>query len=211
MNAPLVLPHAVPLFPLPNVVLFPGQALPLHIFEERYKRMTRQVLETDHRLLGMVLYKPGWERQKEFPPVYRVGCVGRVGEVEHLPDGRFNLILQGLARVEVQSYEQRTPFRMATVTALHSTAAVDADFDDQLAKLAIAIQRVLPLVSRGLTWERVQPILEQLPDAGAVTDFVGAYLPVDVHLRQNLLETLDVEQRLRRILDLLSGLLSVLN
>lgn len=211
MDASIQLPGAVPLFPLPNVVLFPGQALPLHIFEERYKLMTRHVLESEERLLGMALYQEGWEKAMEFPPVYDVACVGRVGEVERLPDGRFNLILHGLVRAEVQAYEQRSPFRIADIKPLYSTAPADADFEEPLTRLAVAIERVLPLVSRGLTWQQIQPVLAQLPDAGAVSDFVGAYLPVDVHVRQELLETLDVELRLNRILELLQGLLSVLN
>ena len=199
------------MFPLPNVVLFPGQAIPLHIFEERYKEMVRGVLASDHRLLGMALYKKGWEKATEFPPTYATACVGRVGEVETLPDGRYNLILHGLVRVEVQTYEQRTPFRIAQVKPLHSATSATADFDALLETLAVSIRRVLPIVSRDLTWEQVQPILAQLPGPSAVADFVAAYLPVDVHIRQTLLDTLDVELRLQRILKELAGLLSVLN
>lgn len=211
MDTPIDLPDAVPLFPLPNVVLFPGQALPLHIFEDRYKLMTQHVLATEHRLLGMGLYKRGWEKVKEFPPVYDVACIGRVGEVQMLSDGRYNLILHGLMRAEVHAYHQRTPFRIAAVKLLHSTASAETEFEEQLTRLAVAIQRVLPIVSRGLTWEQIQPVLAQLPGPGAITDFVGAHLPVDVHARQKLLETLDVEERLDRVLDQLMGLLSVLN
>ena len=199
------------MFPLPNVVLFPGQALPLHIFEDRYKTMMHEVLASEDRFLGMELYKKGWEKAGDFPDTYSTACIGRLGEVQELPDGRYNMILHGLARVEVRGYEQQEPFRVAEIRALHSTAPADASFDELLSMLAASVQRVLPVVSRNLTWEQVQPILEQLPGPSAVADFVGAYLPVDVHQRQELLETLDVELRLRRILNLLAGLLSVLN
>lgn len=211
MAQPFQFPSAVPMFPLPNVVLFPGQALPLHVFEDRYKLMLRHVLASEHRLLGMELYKKGWEKTKEFPPTYPTACVGRVGELEELSDGRFNLILHGLVRVEVQDYDQRTPFRIAQVKLLTSAASADTEFDALLEALAVSIRRVLPIVSRDLTWEQVQPILSQLPGPSAVADFVAAYLPVDVHIRQELLETLEVEMRLRRILEVLAGLLSVLN
>jgi len=211
MDTPLHLPTPVAMFPLPNVVLFPGQTLPLHIFEERYKAMMQYVLETEERLLGMQLYKKGWEKTKDFPPTYEVACVGRVGEVQPFPDGRYNLVLYGLARVEVVDYPQRAPFRLAEVKALHSTSPANADYEELLMLLAVSIQKVLPLVARGLTWEQVRGMLEQLPGPAAVSDFVAAYLPVDPHVRQELLETLDVELRLRRVLDILAGLLSVLN
>lgn len=211
MPTPIELPREVAMFPLPNVVLFPGQALPLHIFEERYKAMMRYVLGTEARLLGMQLYKDGWDQAGDFPPTYDIACVGRVGEIERLPEGRYNIILHGLVRVETEEYTKREPFRIARIAPLFSQQPADASYDELLAQLAVGIQRVLPVVSRGLTWEQVRPILEQLPGPGAVADFVAAYLPVDVHQRQELLETLDVEQRLRRILNLLGGLLSVLN
>ena len=211
MGPSLEVPDTAPLFPLPNVVLFPGQAIPLHIFEERYQAMMRHVLSTDDRWLGMALLKKGWETDRSFPPAYDTACLGRVGEVQELPGGRCNIILHGLARVQVEDYTQRTPFRIARIAALSSTAPANADFEELLSSLAVAIQRVLPLVSRNLTWEEVQNMLSQLSGPDAVADFVAAYLPVDVHVRQELLETLDVELRLQGVLDVLTGLLGVLN
>src|SRR5579862_5209492 len=92
---------AVPLFPLPNVVLFPRAVLPLHIFEERYKAMTVHALGGD-RLIGMALLKSGWEKsyygRAAIEPVV---CVGRILSHERLPDGCYNFLLQGVARAKV--------------------------------------------------------------------------------------------------------------
>ena len=83
-----MLPATIPLFPLPNVVLFPNVFLPLHIFEPRYRQMVHQALAAD-RMIGMVLLKPGYEGQYEqTPPIYDVGCAGTITHVERLPDGR---------------------------------------------------------------------------------------------------------------------------
>ena len=71
-----MLPSSIPLFPLPNVVLFPNVFLPLHIFEPRYRKMIADALEGD-RIIGMVLLRPGYEAEYEGrPPIYQVGCAG---------------------------------------------------------------------------------------------------------------------------------------
>src|SRR3977135_4083932 len=91
----------LPLFPLPNVVLFPNVFLPLHIFEPRYREMVADALTSD-RMIGMVLLRPGWEGDYEGrPPVYPVACSGVITHVERLPDGRYNIVLRGLERVRI--------------------------------------------------------------------------------------------------------------
>ncbi len=97
----MLLPATIPIFPLPNVVLFPGVFLPLHIFEPRYREMVADALKGE-RLIGMTLLKPGWESNYEGrPPVYPVGCAGLVSHVDKLADGRYNIVLHGLEKFRV--------------------------------------------------------------------------------------------------------------
>ena len=93
-----------------GAVLFPGLHLPLHIFEPRYSAMVQEVLARD-RQIGMIQPRvlPG-EENREPPALYDVGCVGRIVDVEALDEGRFNLVLEGVAR-----------FRVRQVTELHLT------------------------------------------------------------------------------------------
>ena len=78
----------LPLFPLPNVVLFPNVFLPLHVFEPRYKEMVAHALASD-RMIGMALLRPGWERDYEGrPAVFAIGCSGVITHSERMPDGR---------------------------------------------------------------------------------------------------------------------------
>ena len=80
-----MLPPTIPLFPLPNVVLFPSVFLPLHIFEPRYREMVGDALTGD-RIIGMVLLRPGWEADYEGrPPIYPVGCAGLITLSERTP------------------------------------------------------------------------------------------------------------------------------
>src|SRR3982750_117508 len=90
--------EAVPLFPLPNLVLFPRAVQFLHIFEDRYKAMTDDVLTGDRRI-ALALLRPGWEKSYySRPAIEPVVCVGRILSAERLPDGKYNFLLQGEAR-----------------------------------------------------------------------------------------------------------------
>src|SRR5467141_1471164 len=105
----------LPLFPLPNVVLFPNVFLPLHIFEPRYREMVADAVASD-RMIGMVLLRPGWERDYEGrPPVYPIGCAGVITHAERLPDGRFNIVLRGMEKFRIDSEETGQLYRVANV------------------------------------------------------------------------------------------------
>ena len=106
---------ALPLFPLPNVVLFPNVFLPLHIFEPRYRAMVADALEGD-RLIGMVLLRPGWEGDYEGrPPVFPTGCAGLITHHERLPDGRYNIVLRGLEKFRILDEDASRSYRIARV------------------------------------------------------------------------------------------------
>ena len=112
------LPAEIPLFPLPETTLFPGVARPFVIFEPRYREMIADALKGD-RIIGMVRLRPGFEKDYEGrPPVYVVGCAGRIEKHEQLPDGRYIILLQGLTPFRVLSEDQRKPYRLARVEAV---------------------------------------------------------------------------------------------
>jgi Lon protease-like protein len=95
-------PDVIPIFPLPHVVLLPGEVLPLHIFEPRYTDLVRDAIAS-HRVIGMVEYQPGFsESESTLPPVREVGCVGFIAQHEELPDGRYMLWLIGLERFRIE-------------------------------------------------------------------------------------------------------------
>src|SRR5260370_2709454 len=98
-------------------VLFPNVFLPLHIFEPRYREMVADALASD-RLIGVVLLRPGWERDYEGrPPVYPIGCSGVITHVERLPDGRYNIVLRGIERVRIVTDDRERSHRRAAVEA----------------------------------------------------------------------------------------------
>jgi uncharacterized protein len=110
-----MLPPTIPIFPLPNVVLFPNVFLPLHIFEPRYREMVDEALKGD-RIIGMVLLRPGWQGNYEGrPPVYPIGCAGVITHAERLPDGRFNIVLKGMEKFRIRGEDTGRPYRVAHV------------------------------------------------------------------------------------------------
>src|SRR5438067_904701 len=119
----------LPLFPLPNVVLFPNVFLPLHIFEPRYREMVGDALESD-RMIGMVLLRPGWNRDYEgHPPVYPIGCSGVITHVERQADGRYNIVLRGVERFRIVDEDYGRSYRRATVMPLPEAALAPTDRD----------------------------------------------------------------------------------
>src|ERR1700739_321243 len=109
------LPTIIPIFPLPNLVLFPGVTVPLHIFEPRYREMVADVAQT-HGTIGMIMLKGDWEREYyAYPDIFTIGCAGRISSLEKLPDGRFNLSLAGISAFRGTRETHPHPYRQAEV------------------------------------------------------------------------------------------------
>ena len=117
------LPDTIPIFPLEDVMLFPEMSVPLHIFEPRYKAMIADALK-GNRIIGMVLLRPGYEKDYErSPSVFPVGCAGVINEVEQLPNGEYNIVLGALTKYRITREEASRPYRIAHVTAIEDTVA----------------------------------------------------------------------------------------
>ena len=194
-----MLPPTLPLFPLPNVVLFPGVYLPLHIFEPRYRAMTADALAGD-RVIGMVLLKPGYEEDYEGrPPVYEVGCAGLVTHAEPLPDGRYNIVLQGMQRFRIRDEDHSRDYRVAAIDALDSGAMDPADVAT-VRMLRDRLERLLsPLVESAGGELNVPPAMS---DADVV-HALAQYLDLEAIEKQALLESPTLVQRAAALVDLL--------
>jgi Lon protease-like protein len=124
--AQTTLPETIPIFPLEDVMLFPEMSVPLHIFEPRYKAMIADALKGD-RIIGMVLLRPGYEKDYErSPSVFTIGCAGVINEVEQLPNGEYNIVLGALTKYRITREEASRPYRIAHVTPI-ADVVTDAD------------------------------------------------------------------------------------
>ncbi|MGO9450571.1 MAG: LON peptidase substrate-binding domain-containing protein [Candidatus Binataceae bacterium] len=109
------LPRIIPLFPLPNLVLFPGIKLPLRIFEPRYRDMIAEVAASQG-IIGMILLKGEWrDDYHAFPDIFEVGCAGRVQDLVRIPNGEYTLVLDGLSEFRVRREIRERSYRQAEV------------------------------------------------------------------------------------------------
>jgi Lon protease-like protein len=117
----------VPVFPLPNVVLFPHAFVPLHVFESRYRTMVRDAIAGE-RLIALALLQPGWESDYDGSPAYHdLGCLARLEEVEWLPDGCYDLRILGLSRVRLGAVAREYPYRAVRVELLPEAPYTEDD------------------------------------------------------------------------------------
>ena len=193
-----MLPSTIPLFPLPNAVLFPNVFMPLHIFEARYRAMVADALAGD-RIIGMVLLKAGFEADYVGrPPIYPIGCAGLVTHSEPLADGRFNIVLKGIEKFRVIGEDTTRPYRLAEIEALPEV--IDEAQRLQLHQLR---QRLEALLIAAVEREGSEP---RFPPAVADEDLVNAlaqYVFLEPIERQALLEREGVVARCRGLIELL--------
>ena len=193
----MMLPSTIPIFPLPNVVLFPSVFLPLHIFEPRYRRMLADALSGD-RIIGMVLLRDGEGPGDEPPPVYDVGCAGLVSHAERLPDGRSNIILRGIERFRIVGEVGGRAYRRAEVAPLPET---DSErIRDELRRLRTRLDPLLAGQFDDAGWRRMVPA--DMGD-GALVNTLAQYLDLEPIERQALLEQDDIAGRSRALIDLI--------
>ena len=189
----------LPLFPL-NSVLFPGATLPLHIFEERYKKMVNLCLESNSPF-GVLLIRSGSEVDEAAEP-FEIGTTARIVRVQHLDAGRMNLICLGEQRFRLSRQVSETPYLVAEVEPLQSIDGEGQeakDVADTVAALFAEYHRLYLAVSN--QWTR------QIGMPGApseLADFVASRMAVDPWSKQRLLEELSVRRRLEMEMETLS-------
>jgi len=183
----------VPLFPLPNVVLFPRAVLPLHIFEERYKTMTRHALEGD-RQIAMALLRPGWEKcYHGRPAIEPVVCVGSILSAEELPDGKFNFLLQGTMRGRVVAEVGNESYRLARVRPIEEVPATPEVMKarrQQLIDLFTSQPVAATVMARQFTKILATPL-----STADIADLAAFTFIEDAAVKQSLLADADVARR----------------
>ena len=187
----------LPLFPLPDVVLFPQEVLPLHIFEPRYRMLLRTVMAEDRRF-GVVRWDPQQQRMAE------VGCCAEILHCQSQEDDRSNIVTMGQQRFRVLDIVRETPYRVGLVSWIEDGTPTDDSHLDQLAaEVQEALRDVVELTGKLIGKPASLPA--DLPDLPRELSFwIGAHLggPVADH-QQALLELTDTAARLRQEYELL--------
>jgi Lon protease-like protein len=187
----------VPIFPLPDVTFFPHTLLPLHVFEARYRAMVMDALARDRRLC-VVKLRSGYEATYAGkPPVDAVGGVGEIVSWERLANGRYNILLRGDARVRIdRELPTDTLYRVVAATVLRDDSP-RGDVGGSLARIRTACASLLAALERPA--DLLDTALAEGQPSGVVADRIAAAVIPDPALRQELLETLDVDTRTERV------------
>ncbi len=200
MSHSVKLPPAVPVMPLPGVLLFPNALFPLHIFEKRFREMLDHALRAD-RMFCVALVRPErhhWRTSADFFPISTVGliraCIGR-------DDGTSDLILQGIERVKFIGFDQEAPYPIARIEALKTRTKLTVETDALAAKV-LEFYAQLKNSGRELP-EKVDRYLSEMSDPETLADLMAATFISDSERRQQLLEELDLNRRLRLLIQYL--------
>ena len=190
----------LPMFPLPGFTLFPGTRVPLHVFEPRYRQLVADLLR-GNRLLALPQLKPGYEpAYYGRPDVFPICGAAKIVEHAELPDGRYNILVQGFARVRLVEEPPSSVllYRVARAASLaEATTAsplVTSALRDELQSLCGRLERDLP------AFATIQSIFREAETPGAIADRVASALIADPTERQALLEELDPSARLERLI-----------
>jgi uncharacterized protein len=189
----------IPLFPLPNLVLFPDTDVPMHIFEPRYRQMIADLADGE-RIIGMMLLKGNWESDYYAnPDIYAVGCAGRIERLVRMPDGRYNLILKGQSEFRVTREIRERPYRQAEVQWCGVAPETLAMSDEVMAHLRELLTSYLGEPAK----EAWRAVVEERGLRGAqLINFLCFHLDLSPLEKQTLLEALD--QRATCLLDVLT-------
>jgi Lon protease-like protein len=190
----------LPMFPLPGVVLFPHALLPLHIFEERYKKMARDLLSS-HRHLAMALLEGSAEPAalSERPAVRPIMGVGEIVMAHELPDGRFNIVVRGRARVELQrELVTEEPYRVIVAKVRSDLPVANpAELSDADQSLRALVGRLAESIPDG--GELLRQVVASQATPEELADVLAAALVADARKRQRLLESRDLLKRIERV------------
>lgn len=181
------------IFPLPGAILFPALQLPLHVFEPRYRELVGSALAKD-RLIGII--QP--QRNSEGSPLYEIGCVGRIGDVEALEDGRYNIVLEGVSRFKlVRELDVTTAFRQIEAELIEDSK------DEVLASVERAgfefeAKRFAAMQGYSVDWDSV----ERLDDETLING-VAQIAPFDSAAKQALIEAKTLSERCELMIQLM--------
>ena len=179
------------IFPLPGALLFPGMQLPLHLFEPRYRAMISDAMARDRRI-GMI------QPRGDDGELYQIGCVGKIAEVEALDDGRYNVVLEGIALFRiVRELDVSTAFRQVEAELLPLIE------DDTLSlgrrsSLELESRRFADMQGYAVDWDAVGRL-----DDESLVNGIAQIAPFDAAAKQALLEAPDIEARAELIIQLM--------
>ncbi|MDB5290290.1 MAG: lon2, partial [Phycisphaerales bacterium] len=202
-----VLPNVLPILPIRNIVVFPGTVMPLNVGRQKSKALLDEVMPGD-KLIGVVTQKNADVEDPGYPDLNTVGVAAVILKLFKLPDGNQSIIVHGLARFRLLSIERTEPFAVGKIEVLEDHYTPGPELDALVASVRQQANRVIELSPN--TPDEAAQVLNSITNPSALADFLAANLQADTAEKQQMLEELDVEKRLRMIAARLATQLDVL-
>jgi len=203
----LTIPEVLPVLPLKDTVVYPLSLQPLGVGQERSKRLIDDVMRGD-RLVVLVAQKSADMDQAGPDDIFKIGTVARVGRMFRMPDDTIQIAVQGLERVEISEFTQEKPYLMAHVTLKPDTQEEDNETEAIKRNVISYFQRMVALVQT--MPENITTVALNLEEARQVVYVIAPFVPMELELRQRLLELDSVREKLLQLSSHLTHELEIL-
>ncbi|HEY0478997.1 MAG TPA: endopeptidase La [Kofleriaceae bacterium] len=205
---PVEIPDTLPILPLRNSVLFPGAIIPIDVGRRKSVRLVEDAIAKERPVIGILTQKDARTEDPGSGDLYMVGCAARILKVIKLAKDNFSVILQGVSRFEVATFDGAEPFLAAKVRSVPDPTSSDVELDALVMNLKDIAKRVVKLMPE--LPKEAGALVDSVTEAGHLADLITSHLELEVGEKQDVLETFDLKTRTRKVLQFLSRQLEVL-
>ncbi len=207
-EAPVEIPDSLPILPLRNSVLFPNSIIPIDVGRRKSVRLVEDAIAKERPVIGILTQRDARTEDPASGDLYLVGCAARILKVIKLAKDNFSVILQGVSRFEVTSFEGNEPFLSARIRSVPDPTSSDVELDALVMNLKDIAKRVVKLMPE--LPKEAGALVDSVTEAGHLADLITSNLELEVGEKQDVLETFDLKTRTRKVLQFLSRQLEVL-
>jgi ATP-dependent Lon protease len=205
---PVEIPDTLPILPLRNSVLFPGAIIPIDVGRRKSVRLVEDAIAKERPVIGILTQKDARTEDPGSGDLYMIGCAARILKVIKLAKDNFSVILQGVSRFEVSTFDGAEPFLAAKVRSVPDPTSSDVELDALVMNLKDIAKRVVKLMPE--LPKEAGALVDSVTEAGHLADLITSHLELEVGEKQDVLETFDLKTRVRKVLQFLSRQLEVL-
>jgi ATP-dependent Lon protease len=204
------LPDTISVLPLRNSVLFPGSIIPIDVGRPKSVRLIEEAIAQERPIIGIVTQRDAATEDPGASDLHEVGCAARILKVIKLAKDNYSVILQGVMRIRIDALVESEPFITANVSELEDVLdeAVEVEADALVANIRETAKKLISLVPE--LPREAAALLDSVSDPGQVADLVVSNLDIESSEKQDVLESTEVLERLRKVLTLLTRQLEIL-
>src|SRR2546425_4893703 len=207
-GGPVEVPEQLSILPLRNSVLFPGSIIPIDVGRRKSVRLVEEAISKERPVIGILTQRDARTEDPTEGDLYMVGCAARILKVIKLAKDNFSVILQGVSRFEVSTFDGAEPFLAAKVRSVPDPTSSDVELDALVMNLKDIAKRVIKLMPE--LPKEAGALVDSVTEPGQLADLITSNLDIQVDEKQDVLETFDLKARMRTVLQFLSRQLEVL-